>query len=141
MDFFGVPLAGSEEGAKTDLPGGGEHAIRLRRRMFREGRPSWGRLHFGLHFGIVVGAQFATIPLLSRPGDQNSLTKRGLKKAPEMVQKIPPPPLPDGNGVSPPPPPPPYPLPRQSHPGAPPEQSLCLSCVQSLCASFVQSLC
>ncbi len=67
-------------GAKTELPRGGGHAIRSRRRMFREGRPSSLRLHFGLHFGVVLGAKFTTILPLGRPGGQNRLAKEGRKK-------------------------------------------------------------
>ena len=46
------------------------HAIRSRRRMFREGRhlSTWHR--FGLHFGSVLGAQVGTILRFGRPGVQ-----------------------------------------------------------------------
>ncbi len=75
------PFSGLGERSQNGAPqGGGGHAIRSRRRMFREGRPSSRRLHFGLHFGVVLGAKFATILPWGRPGGQNRLTKEGLKK-------------------------------------------------------------
>ncbi len=81
--LFGALCPVSEKGAKTELPRGGGHAIRSRRRMFREGRPSSRRLHFGLYFGVVLGAKFATILPLGRPGGQNRLAKEGIKKEPK----------------------------------------------------------
>ncbi len=48
--------------------------------MFRKGRPLSRWLHFGLHFGVILGAKFATILLLGRPGGQNRLTKERLNK-------------------------------------------------------------
>ena len=71
----------SEKGAKAGLPRGGGQAIRPRRRMFREGRPSSLRLHFGLHFGVILGANFATMLFLGRHGGQNRLRKERLKGA------------------------------------------------------------
>ena len=71
----------SENGTNTGLPMGGGHAIRPRRRMFREGRPSSLRLHFGLHFGVILGANFATMLFLGRHGGQNRLRKERLKGA------------------------------------------------------------
>ena len=56
-DMFGV----FETGAKMELPEGGGHAIRPCRRMFRKGRPLLPWLHFGLHFGVILGARGATI--------------------------------------------------------------------------------
>ncbi len=53
-----------------ELPKGGGHAIRSRLCMFREGRPLSTWLHFGLHFGVILGAQFATILLFGRPSRQ-----------------------------------------------------------------------
>ena len=64
-DFSGLGKR-SENGA----PQGGGHAIRSRRRMFREGRPLSTWLHFRLRFGIVLGARIATILPLGRPGGQ-----------------------------------------------------------------------
>ena len=49
--------------------------------MFRKGRPLSLWLHFGLHFGIILGAKFATILLFGRPGGQNRVTKERLKKS------------------------------------------------------------
>ena len=73
VDFL-VIFSGLGKGAKTELPRGGGHAIRLRRRMFREGRPSSLRLHFGPHFGVILGAKFATIlffvALVAKTGSQ-----------------------------------------------------------------------
>ena len=34
---------------------------------------------FGLHFGVVLGTKFATIPLFGRPGAQKG-TKKAMKK-------------------------------------------------------------
>ncbi len=51
-----------------ELPKGGGHAIRSRPCMFREGRLLSTWLHFGFHFGIILGAQFATILFVGRPG-------------------------------------------------------------------------
>ncbi len=73
MDLFHSFLetfSDSEKGAKTELPKGGRHTIRSRRRMFREGRhlSTWHR--FGLHFGSVLGAQVGTILRFGRPGVQ-----------------------------------------------------------------------
>ena len=45
-------------------------------------------LHFGLNFGVIVGAKFATILLFGRPGGQNRLTKERRKKvAKKLVKK------------------------------------------------------
>ncbi len=63
---------GLGKGAKTDLPRGGGHAIRSRRRMFREGRALSRRLHFGLHFRSILGGQVGTILLLGQPGMQTT---------------------------------------------------------------------
>ena len=38
--------------------------------MFREGRPLVRWLDFGLHFGVILGAKFATILYFWRPGRQ-----------------------------------------------------------------------
>ena len=46
------------------LQGGGGHAIRPCRRMFRKGRPLLSWLHFGLHFVVILGAQGGTILML-----------------------------------------------------------------------------
>ncbi len=54
----------------------GGYAIRLCLCMFRKGRPLSLWLHFGLHFGVILGAKFATILLFGRPGDPNRLTKK-----------------------------------------------------------------
>ena len=53
-----------------ELPRGGGHAIRACRRMFREDRPLLPWLHFGLHFGVILGAKFATILFFGRPSRQ-----------------------------------------------------------------------
>ena len=54
VDFL-VPFFRSRKKERTrGCPGGG-HAIHPRQRMFREGRPSSLRLHFGLHFGAKTG--------------------------------------------------------------------------------------
>ena len=71
---FWCPFSGRGKRSKNGAPQGGGHAIRSRRRMFREGRPSSRRLHFGLHFGVVLGAKFATILFFGRPGGENRLT-------------------------------------------------------------------
>ncbi len=72
-------------------------------------------LHFDLHVGVILGAKFATILVFGRPGGPNRLTKERLKteaKKGEMSE-------PERNPRT------PLHLPRQSHPGAPPVQSLC----------------
>ena len=46
---------------ETPRGGGGGHAIRPCRRMFRKGRPLLPWLHFGLHFGFMLGDQGGTI--------------------------------------------------------------------------------
>jgi hypothetical protein len=51
-------------------PRGAGHAIRSRRRVFREGPQLSTWHHFELHFGSILGAQVATILLFGRPGVQ-----------------------------------------------------------------------
>ena len=68
-----------------ELPEGGGHAIRSCLCMFREGRPLLPWLHFG-HFGVILGAKFATILLLGRPGGQNTLTKERLTKSLKIMK-------------------------------------------------------
>ncbi len=70
--FFSEICSDSEKGVKMELPKGGGHAIRSRLCMFREGRPLSTWLHFGLHFGVILGAQFATI-LLKQPQKSKDL--------------------------------------------------------------------
>ena len=48
--------------------------------MFRKGRPLSPWLHFGLHFGVILGAKFATILLFGRPGVQIGRKKGESKK-------------------------------------------------------------
>ncbi len=79
VDFL-VIFSGLGKMSENGAPQGGGHAIRSRRRMFREGRPLSLWLHFGLHFGVILGAKFATILLRGRPGDQNRVTKERPKK-------------------------------------------------------------
>ena len=79
VDFL-VIFPGLGKMSENGAPQGGGHAIRPRRRMFREGRPSSLRLRFGLHFGVILGAKCATILLFGRPGDQNRLTKERVNK-------------------------------------------------------------
>ena len=55
--LFSALFPASEKGTTTDLPRVGGHAIRSRRRRFREGRPLSCWLHFGLHFGAILGAK------------------------------------------------------------------------------------
>ena len=43
--------------------GGGGHAIRLCRRMFRKGRPLSPGLHFRFHLGAILGAWVGTMLL------------------------------------------------------------------------------
>ena len=64
VPFFRSQKKKRQQGSKV----GGGHAIHPRRRMFREGRPSSLRLHFGLHFGVILGAKFATILLFGCAG-------------------------------------------------------------------------
>ncbi len=52
---------------KWSSPRGAGHAIRSRRRMFREGRQLSTWLRFGLHLGSILGAQVATILLFGEP--------------------------------------------------------------------------
>ncbi len=42
--------------------------------------------HFGLHFGVILGAQFATILLLGRPGGQKRVTKERVKQREKQVK-------------------------------------------------------
>ena len=69
-----------------ELPKGGGYAIRQCLCMFRKGRPLSLWLHFGLHFGVILGAKFATILLFGRPGGQNRLTKERQKKYNKYVK-------------------------------------------------------
>ena len=59
-----------------ELPKGGGYAIRQCLCMFRKGRVLSLWLHFGLHFGVILGAKFATILLLvarvAKTGSQKS---------------------------------------------------------------------
>ena len=73
--IFGDFGGDSKKAVKMELPKGGGHVIRPRRRMFREGRPLSLWLHFGLHFGAILEAKFATILLFGGPGGQNRLKK------------------------------------------------------------------
>ena len=70
VDFLVIFFRSRKNERKRSSPGGGGHAIRSCRRMFREDRPLWPWLHFGLHFGVVLGVQFVTILLLGRPSHQ-----------------------------------------------------------------------
>ena len=75
VDFL-VPFFRSRKKEQTrGCPGGG-HAIHPRQRIFREGRPSSLRLHFGFHFGVILGAKFATILFFGRPGRQQPPPQR-----------------------------------------------------------------
>ncbi len=80
--FFGYFFSDSKKAGKMELPkgGGGGYAIRQCLCMFRKGRPLPLWLHLGLHFGVILGAKFATILLFGRPGGQNRLTKERLNK-------------------------------------------------------------
>ena len=68
--IFGDFLGDSKKAVKMELLQGGGYAIRPRRRMFRKGRPLSLWLHFGLHFGDILRAQFATILLFDRRSRQ-----------------------------------------------------------------------
>ncbi len=68
MSTLWCPFSGLGNRSENGAPQGG-HAIRPRRRMFREGRPSSLRLHFGLRVGVILGAKFATILFFGRPGE------------------------------------------------------------------------
>ncbi len=70
VDFLVILFRCRKNERKRSSPGGGGHAIRSCRRMFREDRPLLLGLHFGVHFGVVLGAQFATKLLLGLPGRQ-----------------------------------------------------------------------
>ena len=72
MSTFWCPFSGLGKRSENGAPQGGGHAIRSRRRMFREGRPSSRRLHFGLHFRSILGGQVGTILLLGQPGMQTT---------------------------------------------------------------------
>ena len=56
--------------------------------MFRKGRPLEPWLHFGLPFGVILGAKFATILLLGRPGVQIGRKKRSQKKDRKKVERV-----------------------------------------------------
>ena len=66
----------------------GGYAIRQCLCMFRKGPPLSPWLHFGLHFGVILEAKFATILLFGRPGMQISRkkewSKKTSKKGPEV---------------------------------------------------------
>ena len=64
VPFFRSQKKKRQQGSKV----GGGHAIHPRRRMFREGRPSSLWLRFGLHFGVILEAKFATILLFGCAG-------------------------------------------------------------------------
>ena len=72
MSTFWCPFSGRGKRSKNGAPQGGGHAIRSRRRMFRESRPSSRRLHFGLHFWSILGGQVGTILLWGRPEMQTT---------------------------------------------------------------------
>ena len=55
--------------------------------MFREDRPLLPWLHFGLHFGVVLGAKFATILLFGGPGVQIGRKTGESKKDSKKVQQ------------------------------------------------------
>ena len=78
--FFVTFVWSLKKQRKLSSPRGGGYAIRPRRRMFRKGRPLSLWLHFGLHFGVILGAKFATILLFGRPGGQNRVTKERVTK-------------------------------------------------------------
>ena len=67
VDFL-VPFFRSQKKKRQQGSKGGGHAIHPRRRMFREGRPSSLWLRFGLHFGVILEAKFATILLFGCAG-------------------------------------------------------------------------
>ncbi len=56
---------------KWSSPRGGGHAIGPRLCMFRERRPLSTWLRFGLHFGVILEAEIATILFFGRPGRKN----------------------------------------------------------------------
>ena len=58
--YFRAP---KKERKRSSLRGGG-HAIRSRRRMFRECRALSRRLHFGLHFGAILESFWGPSSLL-----------------------------------------------------------------------------
>ncbi len=69
MSTFWCPFSGLRKGSDNRAPRwGGGHAIHPRRRMFREGGPSSLWLRFGLHFGVILEAKFATILLFGCAG-------------------------------------------------------------------------
>ncbi len=70
VDFVVIFFWSRKNERKRSSPRGGGHAIRSCRRMFREDRPLLPRLHFGLHFGVILGAKFATILLSGRRSRQ-----------------------------------------------------------------------
>ncbi len=55
---------------EKELPREGGHAIRSCQCMFRADRPLLPWLHFGLHFGVILGTKFATMLFFGCPGRQ-----------------------------------------------------------------------
>ena len=70
VDLLGVFWGSRKNERKRSSPGGGGRAIRSCLCMFREDRPLLPWLHFGLYFGVILGAKFATMLFLGRPGRQ-----------------------------------------------------------------------
>ena len=70
----------SKQAVKMEFLRGCGHAIRQCMCMFRKGRPLSLWLHFGFHFGVILGAKFATILLFGGPGGQIRLTKERRKQ-------------------------------------------------------------
>ena len=56
--------------------------------MFRKGRSLSLWLHFRLHFGVVLGAQFLTILLFGRPGCRNRAKRRRYNCSEEKSEPV-----------------------------------------------------
>ena len=69
VDFLVIFFRSRKNERKRSSPGGG-HAIRACLCMFREDRPLLPWLHFWLHFGVILGAKFATMLFFVRRSHQ-----------------------------------------------------------------------
>ena len=74
MSTFWCSCPGVGKRRENGAPQGGRHAIRRCLCMFREDRPLLPRLHFGLHFGVILGAKFAILLLGRRSRQQDAQT-------------------------------------------------------------------
>ena len=77
MSTFWCYFSGLGKKMENGAPQGGwgGHAIRSCLCMFRDVRPLLPWLHFWFHFGVILGAKFATILFFGHPSRQQSPEK------------------------------------------------------------------